>query len=156
MEYKIRYKIFVLVLLQVAILVALFLFNKNITANGKDILIQATSYDPRDVFFGNYVSLNYELENNFKYVYKEKSYAILKQDGKIYKIDKVTNQKPKSGIFIAGYNRKFGIERYYLPKDKALEVEANSMKQEKILVHLKVSNSGTARIIKLELKNKIY
>lgn len=95
-----------------------------ITTNilGEEIFIKTKPLDPRDIFRGDYVQLNYEIndinlekldeeilklkdkeeENPFEYLRGKKVYVSLKKSGKFYVVDKVTLKKPAEGIFLRG------------------------------------------------------
>ena len=107
---------------------------------GKEILVRTELYDPRDMFRGNYVDLSYEFSNvnggrDEKHgARNDKIYAVLKpnKDG-VYALEYVSANRPEDGVFLSGridmWDRaNFGIEAYFLPKDKATQLE-NQMRQ---------------------------
>ena len=107
---------------------------------GKEILVRTELYDPRDMFRGNYVDLSYEFSNvNGGHDEKrgaggDKIYAVLKpnNDG-VYALEYVSANRPEDGVFLSGridmWDRaNFGIEAYFLSKDKAIRLE-NQMRQ---------------------------
>ncbi|MCY6356437.1 GDYXXLXY domain-containing protein [Clostridium sp. ZS2-4] len=90
---------------------------------GEEIFIKTKPYDPRDLFRGDYVQLNYEIndinleqldnevlkykdkeeeDNFFEDLRGKKLYVSLKKNGEIYVVDKVTLKKPEEGIFLKG------------------------------------------------------
>ncbi|MCY6484137.1 GDYXXLXY domain-containing protein [Clostridium aestuarii] len=89
---------------------------------GEEILIKIKPLDPRDLFRGDYVQLNYEIndidsekldkeilklkgENEyypFEALKENKLYVSLKKNVKSYEVDKVTLKKPKEGVFLKG------------------------------------------------------
>ena len=83
---------------------------------GEEILIKTKPYDPRNVFRGDYVSLNYEIaEVSIDKVPKEfkdinvsnklinkKLYAILKKNGNYYVVDYISFEKPKNKLYLTG------------------------------------------------------
>lgn len=89
---------------------------------GEEIFIKTKPIDPRDLFRGDYVQLNYEIndidlekldeeivklkdkqeENSFRDLRGKKLYVSLKKNGKFYEVDKVTLKKPEEGIFLKG------------------------------------------------------
>ena len=90
---------------------------------GDEIYIKTAAYDPRDVFRGDYVSLNYEISeisidkldydalaivNNDLYSNElsgEKLYVSLIRGDFYYSVDKVSLTKPSEGIYlVARYN----------------------------------------------------
>lgn len=84
--------------------------------HGEEILIKTKPYDPRDVFRGDHVSLNYEIaEVSIDKVPKEfkdinisnklinkKLYTILKKNGNYYMVDYISFEKPKNKLYLAG------------------------------------------------------
>ncbi|WZL73536.1 GDYXXLXY domain-containing protein [Clostridiaceae bacterium 35-E11] len=87
---------------------------------GEEIVIQTKPFDPRDLFRGDYVQLDYAINEisleklgdemiklkgeepyaSFEGLRKEKLYVVLKKTGKLYGVDQVTLKKPKTGIFL--------------------------------------------------------
>lgn len=107
---------------------------------GKEILVRTDLYDPRDMFRGNYVDLSYEFSNvnggrdEKRGAGGDKIYAVLKpnNDG-VYALEYVSANRPEDGVFLSGRidmwgRANFGIEAYFLPKDKATQLE-NQMRQ---------------------------
>ena len=123
---------------------------------GKEILLQTTLYDPRDMFRGNYVDLSYEFSNvsgkrdEKRGARDDKIYAVLKQDkdGR-YKFDKYSFERPNGGMFLAGrvdYNTaNFGIEAFFMPPKKAQQMERDMMEFNATAV-ISVMDNGKARI----------
>lgn len=87
---------------------------------GEEILIKTKAYDPRDLFRGDYIRLNYEInEIDINKLDKEildkidgsalytdlvnkKLYVQLDKKDEYYEVDKVTLKKPMEGIYIQG------------------------------------------------------
>lgn len=90
-------------------------------ALGSEILIKTKPFDPRDVFRGDYIYLNYEineitldkLDNSvlnirddkeeyepFKELRKKNLYVTLKESKGVYEVDKVSLNKPNEGIYL--------------------------------------------------------
>lgn len=136
---------------------------------GEDISLLTIPVDPRDLLYGDYVSLRYEIEevpksimatSLLKKVEKEDSYrqkrvyGKLAQQGDIYVLDELTDIKPASGIYLTGkidgYSYKntdgfdvhsvnFGLERYFVPENTGKALEDLSRKGQ-LVAHLKVKN----------------
>jgi len=112
---------------------------------GETVILKAELYDPRDVFRGDYIALNFEQERvvldsielsvtKLQSLYDEKLYAtIVKREGDWVVVD-LSEEKPEKGVFIdctidyieehAGLlHLDFGVERYYIEANtgKALE-----------------------------------
>ncbi|WP_459899258.1 GDYXXLXY domain-containing protein [Campylobacter concisus] len=139
---------------------------------GQEVRVRVSLYDPRDLFRGNYVDLNYEFSNfhsrNFdendkddRYIdqYDERVrdgarvYAILKPDvNGTYSFAKFSISKPENGVFLAGrydgYSLvKYGIEQFYMSPDSAANTE-NEMREEDVDAYavLMVMDNGKARL----------
>lgn len=133
---------------------------------GKDIKVDVSLYDPRDFLRGNYVSLNYDfsrLQNGLdsENLKGNKIYAVLKEDENgIYKFQSHSLVKPKSGVFLAGrippYRNSaiFGVEAFFLPVKKALDME-KSIRQNGAFAVISVMDNGKARVKDIILKPKI-
>ena len=125
--------------------------------------------DPRDLLYGDYVTLRYEIEEVPK---NEVSPAILKkidklansngltvygklvQQGDIYVLDSLSDKKPRGSVYLTGklssydyqdvdgvyvYSVDFGLERYFVPENTGKELEDLSTKGQ-LVAHLKVKN----------------
>lgn len=112
---------------------------------GQEIRLKVVPVDPRSLFRGNYARLNYDISridaNDLKGVESPRNgeivYVSLKPDEQgLYIFSAASTVKPVSGIFIRGrVNRsrwwggsaklpiKYGIEAWFAPKKKALELE---------------------------------
>lgn len=83
---------------------------------GEEILLQTRPYDPRDLFRGDHVVLNYEIdevdiekfpeelkeENAYEKYRNKKIYAVLKKEEQFYNIDYMTYEKPRDNIYLTG------------------------------------------------------
>ena len=108
---------------------------------GTPIVLKTAPVDPRSLFRGNYVRLNYDIsridkglaKDNFKrgevaYVTLEKG---MEKEKELYVAAGLQREKPDSGIYIRGrvtqtggsYRMKYGIEAFFMPKEKALKAE---------------------------------
>ncbi|WP_103593341.1 GDYXXLXY domain-containing protein [Campylobacter concisus] len=139
---------------------------------GQEVRVRVNLYDPRDLFRGNYVDLNYEFSNfhsrNFdendkddRYIDKydervrdgARVYAVLKPDvNGTYSFAKFSISKPDNGVFLAGrydgYSLvKYGIEQFYMSPDSAANTE-NEMREEDVHAYavLMVMDNGKARL----------
>ncbi|XMB86206.1 GDYXXLXY domain-containing protein [Mycoplasmatota bacterium WC44] len=101
---------------------------------GERIYLKTLAYDPRDLFRGDYVTLNYEIneiefnkidqdiidayvEDGYYITYgleKEKLYVSLVSNGTFYEVEKVSLSKPSDGIYIVGkYSYTLGMRDSY-------------------------------------------
>ncbi len=135
------------VLFQLSVLVGEFVSASIPLWTGKEIRVKTLPVDPRSMFRGNYARLNYEfsqietqdLKSEFGLRNGEVVYVSLKSEkDNLYNYDSISLDKPSSGLFIRGRisNRnfvnsnyhlqiKYGIEAYFVKKEKALELEKN-------------------------------
>ncbi|MCX7830763.1 MAG: GDYXXLXY domain-containing protein, partial [Acidobacteria bacterium] len=106
-----RIKFILLVLLQCLLLVGMIGMREVWIAKGTKIKLKCVPVDPRDIFRGDYATLNYEISSldldslNFKEKIKrnDKLYVALKLNEKgYYQPISVSFEKPKSGVFILG------------------------------------------------------
>lgn len=132
---------------------------------GKEVRVKTVPVDPRSLFRGNYARLNYafsDLDGDLflgdkpirtdEVIYVSLKQSRLEKQGKngLYEYDSVSLEKPDSGVFLRGriqnrgsrYHIKYGIEAYFAPKDKALELE-DKLRSNGVSV-LMVSKSGKA------------
>ena len=139
---------------------------------GQEVRVRVSLYDPRDLFRGNYVDLNYEFSNfhsrNFDENDKDdhyidqyddrvrdgaRVYAVLKPDvNGTYSFEKFSVSKPENGVFLAGrYDGysfiKYGIEHFYMSPDSAANTE-DDMREEDVHAYavLMVMDNGKARL----------
>ena len=139
---------------------------------GQEVRVRVNLYDPRDLFRGNYVDLNYEFSNfhsrNFdendednRYIdqYDDRVrdgarvYAVLKPDiNGTYSFAKFSISKPENGVFLAGrydgYSLvKYGIEHFCMSPDSAANTE-DEMREEDVHAYaiLMVMDNGKARL----------
>ncbi len=132
------------VVLQVGVLMGEYLNSVYPLWTGREIRLKTVPVDPRSLFRGNYTRLNYEIsritlpepEKGPYPRFGEVVYVKLKQgeDG-VYVFDSASLLQPEKGLFIRGriqtprwarsntYQVRYGIEAYFAPKKKALELE---------------------------------
>ena len=140
---------------------------------GTEIRVKTVPRDPRSMFRGNYARLNYEIGSLPKNMLKadrrlrrgETVYVSLKEDGNgLYGIAGASLDKPNAGIFLRGhiarnyppYQVNYGIEAFFAPKTKALELERDLRKGG--VAVLMVTESGRVAlkdvVPKVEVANK--
>ena len=104
---------------------------------GNPITLETKPVDPRSLFRGNYVLLNYTISDISKSLTHEDfkpgevGYVTLKEEDGLIVATALQHEKPETGIYIRGrvkkvkpdYRLKYGIEAYFMPKEKALQTE---------------------------------
>ena len=121
---------------------------------GATVILKTQPIDPFDVFRGQYMTINYEISRiDLPAETKEDDvvYVSLKEgEDKIWHADKVSLNKPDSGVFIKGTARQswrgfaieYGIEQYFFERNA--EIPWRNLQ-----IKVKIDSSGQARIIEL-------
>jgi uncharacterized membrane-anchored protein len=124
---------------------------------GKEIRVKTVPRDPRSMFRGNYARLNYDIARVHKKLIDtdrqlrrgEIIYVSLEPgDDGLHHIASASLDKPNEGVFLRGrisrvyssYTVKYGIEAYFAPKKKALQLEKDLRKSG--VAVLMVTDSG--------------
>ena len=129
------------VVIQVGILAGEYLNAVYPLWTGQEVKLKTVPVDPRSLFRGNYALLNYGIANvalpysadRQKPRHGEIIYVKLKEgkDG-VYLSESTSLTRPEQGLFIRGRVQskrfrgpqvRYGIEAYFLPKEKALTLE---------------------------------
>ncbi len=132
---------------------------------GTPVILKTAPIDPRSLFRGNYVRLNYDISSINKgltgehFKRGEVAYVSLKEEDGIFFASDLHREKPESGVYIRGrvvslgssYRVKYGIEAYFMPKKKALKAERSVRQGANALVYL--LDNGKAAIAKLNCKS---
>lgn len=137
------------VIMQIIVLAFMAGEREYILRNGRAIYLRTAPIDPRDIFRGDYVRLNYELSRipvaaikgteRFKELKKgQKIYVSLKEGpGGLYEMVSASLEKPQNEVFITGRgtfpNRlsatgspiwiNYGIEAYFVEQGKGRDIE---------------------------------
>ena len=110
---------------------------------GTEILLKNQPVDPRDLFRGDYVNLNYEISSvdlnktpyDHDFIYGDKIYASLSKKDKFWTIDSVSHSKPvldedqvcmKGKVEYIWSDRvsiDWGIESYFVPEGEGRPIE---------------------------------
>ena len=150
------------ILFQTSILIGEYLGASIPLWTGKEIKVKTVPVDPRSLFRGNYARLEYEfsrvgkqeLERSELLRNGEIVYARLHcgNDG-IYSYSGISPVRPKSGIFLRGrvtssrwdIRIRYGIEAFFAPKEKALELEKRLAGG--AIAVISVSDSGKSALV---------
>jgi uncharacterized membrane-anchored protein len=161
-----------LVLLQAVFLTLLAFSYYAVDWYGKEIRLKTAPVDPRDLVYGDYVVLNYDIsqvpdtlwQGTNKPEYNVPVYVVLKPEQGVYQAVAVYPNKPASvktgevvlkgrtGYEMAGQMRiLYGIERYYVPEGTGKELED---KRQDTMVKVKIAPWGQQKISGLELSSE--
>lgn len=112
---------------------------------GQEILLETKAIDPTDLFRGDYVAVNFAISDvpktkvtlpigqvNNKYLY-----VSLKQEGKYYVVDQVSEKRPKQGVYLRGkfwetYNESgtfrvdYSLDKYFLEQGSGKDLQQES------------------------------
>ena len=136
---------------------------------GDDVALLTVPVDPRDLLYGDYVTLRYEIEevpkneispailkkiDNWSNSNRLKVYGNLVQQGDIYVLDSLSDKKPRGSVYLTGklsgydyqnvdgvnvHSVDFGLERYYVPENTEKNLKIYLAKGQ-LIAHLKVKN----------------
>ena len=152
------------VILQLFVLAYMAGEREYILRNGKIIRLRTAPIDPRDMFRGDYVRLNYEISRIPMNMIKgaegigeikkgAKIYAILEEGPTgLYEMVAADFKKPTDGLYLTGrvpypYRRlqvghpiwvKYGIEAYFVEQGKGREIEKKRGSRVKVQVPLEM------------------
>ncbi|ABV36964.1 conserved hypothetical protein [Shewanella sediminis HAW-EB3] len=126
---------------------------------GEEIILKTEPVDPRSLFRGNFVRLNYEInriptEPQTEFKMGSLIYVSLVEINGIWQFDTFNTAKPKMGTYIRGRVRRvdsgtvrveYGIEAFFMPKEKALKVQNEMGGQAQVRVF--VAPNGKARAV---------
>ncbi|GGD17718.1 GDYXXLXY domain-containing protein [Pontibacillus salipaludis] len=132
---------------------------------GETIDLKTAPVDPRDLFYGDYVVVNYEIStiSDEKWVgkepqYNEKVYVKLKKDGELYAAEAVSHQALRTEgdeILITGQYKggngnelriRYGIERFYVEENTGEALEGNESER---IAKVAVAPWGQKKIVSL-------
>ena len=136
------------VLIPLLILMAMTIKPQATVLFGQEIVLETKAYDPTDLFRGDYVSISLAISEIPKSkvtlpinkVSNKNLYVSLKQEGKYYVVDQVSETKPKQGIYLRGkfqdtYNPSgeanmfsvdYSLDKYFLEQGSGKDLEQKS------------------------------
>lgn len=145
--------------------------------NGNEIIINTKPYDPTDAFRGDYIYMNYDINDisldqmpdgliDKDSYYQDKLsnkdlYVVLKKENKIYKVDYLTDKKPKDKIYlkakysntltdweenkenekdnIIGIRVSYNLDKYFIEENTGADFEKKA-REGKLKAKVKVYN----------------
>ena len=159
-------KFYLIIALQIVFLLSLIgtkIFTLQI---GEQILLEVVPIDPRDIFRGEYARLNYKISTvSLPEINKIREnqivYVTLRKGEKYWEVAGTGTEKPVlkgSEVFIAGKKRwgnrvEYGIESYYVPEGKAVEIE-RVRQSAKVSVEVSVDRFGNSAINRIFIDDK--
>ncbi|WMW21471.1 GDYXXLXY domain-containing protein [Methanolobus mangrovi] len=139
-----KQKQFLLLMAYSLIVISLIFLPKYVTLNqGKEIVLKTEPVDPRDVFRGDYVILNYEISSvnlnetpyDYEFMDGESIYAVLSEKTTYWGIDSISHAKPAIGdkdVCMKGTVTRntgdaimieWGIESYFVPEGEGWQIQ---------------------------------
>lgn len=175
-QRKIKPLLVVVVLLQALFLLTMAGSYHLAHAWGEEIRLKTMPVDPRDLFYGDYVTLGYEISTipieliddldasgNFHIsdLGGKRIYVLLTEEYGLYRVERAYLDRrnvPKDswpvlrGQIRAGWNDEtridYGLERYYVPEGTGSELER---RRDHIVMRIKIAPWGQALIVGPEL-----
>ncbi len=117
---------------------------------GQEIVLETKAYDPTDLFRGDYVAINFAISDvpaskvdlPIDKINNKNLFVSLKQEGKYYVVDQVSEAKPKEGVYLKGrflqiYNPvneqdtfrvDYSLDKYFVEQGSGMELEQESFK----------------------------
>ncbi len=164
------------IVLQIGILFSMVYLNEARIHNGKKIIVKTVPVDPRSLFRGDYIELNYDFSRiNLKQVNAAKQYFSWgsKVFVKLSKVDEdwgiafvsdkpIEDVKPRELVIAGIVDRswfdgyiavKYGIESYFIPEGKGKYIE-NQISKKRVKVELSVDKQGYASVCRLFIDDK--
>ena len=151
------------VLLQILVLGYMAGEREHILHNGKIIYLRTAPIDPRDLFRGDFVRLNYEISNisahnlprnhNPRVTKGEKVYVTLQENSNgLYEFKQVSATQPPDGIYLVGRSPydyrhrlpghslmlKYGIEAYFVQQGKGRRIEQRQGSRNQLQIPLEM------------------
>lgn len=146
--------------LQLSVLAAEYLSSVWPLTYGQPVLLKTEPIDPRSLFRGNYVRLNYTISQLDKALAEapfrqhEVVYVVLRPEGDYHVATALRREPPAQGPFIRGrirwdrgerYRIEYGIEAFFMPRQKALAAEA-AVRSKEAAAQVYLLDNGRAAI----------
>lgn len=141
-------------LIPVALLLSMTIQPLKVNLFADEIMIKTKPFDPKDLFYGDYVTLHYEIEDVPKSLIDNKIvkeaqdnsrnaitvYVQLEKKGDVYEVKRVVAEKPKEGIYLKGKLYPYhlsdnevhidykNINRFYVEENTGYDLEEKAEK----------------------------
>ena len=130
---------------------------------GEEYLLEVAPVDPIDPFRGAYVALSYpglptdrELNSRGE-PGGDVAYVPLRRSGEVWTGLPPVEERPESGPFLRckdeHWRLRCGIESYFLPQDKAYEME-QAVSGGSAVARVRVDSRGNAALVDVELRDQ--
>ena len=166
------YLLLLVVVLQTAALVGMVAAKQHTLITGTPIVLETEPIDPRSLFRGDYVRLNYaisslnyaDLEGDKDFERRDQVYVMLREGGKFWKAVSIHRAMPDygpesviirgevqySGIWTGegnhdGINVRYGIENYFVPEGEGMALERPA-EGETVSIMIAVDKKGDSAI----------
>jgi uncharacterized membrane-anchored protein len=167
-----RYILALGVAFQVVFLLAMMVQPLMTLATGDTFLLRVVPIDPRDIFRGDYVTLNYDISRpgwgnnqeanwaNAERMPKQGQpiYALLEpeEDGKHWRYSRYQIEPPTEGKFIRGAVQGFGsveygIEQFFVQEGQGHDYE-QAAREKKLSAEVVIDKNGAAQIKRLVIE----
>ena len=139
---------FLAVAIPLLILLAMTIKPQATVLFGQEIVLETKAYDPTDLFRGDYVSISFAISDIPKSkvtlpidkINGKNLYVSLKQEGKYYVVDQVSETKPKQGVYLQGkfqeiYNQfneadkfrvDYSLDKYFVEQGSGVDLQQHS------------------------------
>jgi uncharacterized membrane-anchored protein len=148
------------VVFQLSILVAMILGRTVPYLGAQTVLLRVEPVDPRDMFRGDYVTLDYAISRvpNGKYEPGRTVYVTLvpEADGRHYRAGEFLAEPPASGTFFWGTagahgRATYGIESFYVQEGTGHDYE-NAVRNRRLWAEIAVNSRGTPALKRLVIE----
>lgn len=124
-------------------------------ATGEEIRLRVDPVDPIDPFRGAYVNLAYTDISRRTTEETGDAYVSLARRGPVWEATSVSTYPPDDGPFLRchddGWRLSCGIESFFVPQDRAQEIETDVNGGDAVAV-VKVDSRGNAALISVETR----
>lgn len=161
-----KQKLFTLVIIIWIVIIGGFVISQQRTILlGEEVLLDTRPVDPRDLFRGDYVILNYEIglvDTDQEFTPGERVFVTLDTQQEYAQATSISTQRPDT-LYIQGTvksNRgntvevEYGIESYFVEEGAGLELERLS--SDELDVRVAISDRGDAKIKDLLINGEVY
>ena len=117
---------------------------------GQEIVLETKAYDPTDLFRGDYVAINFAISDvpsskvdlPIEKINGKTLYVSLKQEGRYYVVDQVSETKPSQGVYLKGkfqeiyspvnevdtFRVDYSLDKYFVEQGSGKGLEQESFK----------------------------